>query len=106
MTPTRHDTPAVSVCFFLLALAPLPATAAETVRIYATNAAGDNVHVIARLVTKPEPLIDRGRDPLCIDETDTNVRVFDKHRAAFDPGIPRMVASDRRGGQGGRSERR
>jgi len=31
--------------------------------------------------------------------------VLDNHSAAFDPGIPRVVASDSRGGQGGRSER-
>ena len=47
MTPTRQFPRAVPVSLWLLlAFAPLPATSADTVRIYATNAAGDKVHVI------------------------------------------------------------
>ena len=46
MSPTRRFTSAVPATFwFLLALAPLPASA-DTARIYVTNSAGDNIHVI------------------------------------------------------------
>jgi YVTN family beta-propeller protein len=45
MSPTRRLSP-VSACFWLL-LAGVPlAGAADTVRIYVTNSAGDNIHVI------------------------------------------------------------
>jgi YVTN family beta-propeller protein len=47
MTPIRRFTRAIPASLWLLlALAPLPALAAQTALIYATNAAGDKVHVI------------------------------------------------------------
>jgi YVTN family beta-propeller protein len=43
MSSTRRFIPAF---WLLLAVAPLPALSADTVRIYVTNSAGDNIHVI------------------------------------------------------------
>ena len=43
MSPTRRFIPAIPAYFwFLLALAPMPASA-DTVRVYVTNSAGDSV---------------------------------------------------------------
>ena len=45
MSPTRVRFP-VPTCFSLLLLALPLAASADTVRIYVTNSAGDNIHVI------------------------------------------------------------
>lgn len=44
MASIRRSIPAL--LWFLLLAAPLPGAAADTVRIYVTNSAGDNIHVI------------------------------------------------------------
>ena len=67
--------------------------------------AADDVGIEPGLVVDDVSVVDGRPYEIAAEERRLQRRILNQHRAAFDPGVPRMVASDRRGGQGGRSER-
>src|SRR5262245_20701626 len=64
----------------LLALAGLPA-AAETVHIYATNSAGDNIHVINAATNKVVQVINGIETPHGVDFSPDGTRVYISNEA-------------------------
>src|SRR3979409_2060852 len=66
--------------WILLSLAALPASAGE-VRVYATNSAGDNVHVIDPATTKVGQVIDGIETPHGVDFAPDGTRVYISNEA-------------------------
>ncbi len=64
----------------------------------------DQVEIDAQLVVDVERIVDLGHDEAVVTGK-IEFGIFGDHRAAFDAGVPRLVASDSRSCQRGRSER-
>jgi len=83
--------------WFLLALAALPASA-ETVRVYITNSAGDNIHVIDPATNKVVQVISGIEAPHGIDFAPDGSRVYVSNEAdsTLDVWTGRVERSQRR----------
>src|SRR5260221_14337702 len=79
MSTTRHCT-SLGCLWILLSLAALPASAGE-VRVYATNSAGDSVHVIDPATNKVVQVIDGIETPHGVDFAPDGTRVYVSNEA-------------------------
>src|SRR6266849_7356340 len=79
MSTTRHCS-SLGCLWILLSLAALPASAGE-VRVYATNSAGDSVHVIDPATNKVVQVIDGIETPHGVDFAPDGTRVYVSNEA-------------------------